>query len=336
MNDRGPPILPTTPPSVSARYLGGDHKDNVRIHRTRVIHLYEADYNLMLGIKWQIALYQAEAFRELNTGQYGSRPRRNAVDPVLIEELQFKISRASRKTFIQTNYDATACNDRIVPNLAMMLSKRFGVPHLNTVTNAKTLQSADYRICTDLGMAETGYKHSDEWPIYGTGQGSGNSPMTWCFLSSILFDCFDTLSYSAQYCRPDRSEPMTIGMVGFVDDSNGQTNNFLQEETDETLPTLLHQLRTNAQVWSNLLGTSGEALELSKCSCHVAVWTFSLHGDPVLINHQTINNSAAIVNDPFTNVEHNLDEVIRVYSTYRLLWNRRTDIRSYGILLTAT
>ena len=58
-------------------------KDNVRIHRTRVIHIYEADYNLMLGIKWRIALYQAEALRKLNTGQYGSRPRRNAYDPVL-------------------------------------------------------------------------------------------------------------------------------------------------------------------------------------------------------------------------------------------------------------
>ncbi len=28
-------------------------------------------------------------------------------------------------------------------------------------------------------------------------------------------------------------------------------------------------------------------------------------------------------------------EVIRVYSPYRLLWNRRTDVRSYGILFTA-
>ena len=27
--------------------------DNVRIHRTRVIHIYEADYNLTLGIKWR-------------------------------------------------------------------------------------------------------------------------------------------------------------------------------------------------------------------------------------------------------------------------------------------
>lgn len=62
--------------------------DNVRLHRTRVIHLYEADFNLALGIKWRMAMYQAEALKVLNDGQYGSRPRRNATDPVFIEELQ--------------------------------------------------------------------------------------------------------------------------------------------------------------------------------------------------------------------------------------------------------
>jgi hypothetical protein len=64
----------------------------VKIHRTRVIHIYEADFNLMLGVKWRVAPYQAEALKQLNEGQYGSRPRRNAIDPVMIEELQFEIS----------------------------------------------------------------------------------------------------------------------------------------------------------------------------------------------------------------------------------------------------
>ena len=47
---------------------------NVKIHRTRVIHIYEADFNLMLGIKWRKALHQSEALKQLNEGQYGSRP----------------------------------------------------------------------------------------------------------------------------------------------------------------------------------------------------------------------------------------------------------------------
>jgi hypothetical protein len=98
------------------------------------------------------------------------------------------------------------------------------------------------------------------------------------------------------------------------------TNNFLQDETEETLPTLLHQLRTNAQVWSNMLGASGGALELSKCSCHVAVWKYSLQGDPVLMNHQTINDSATSVKDSLTNEEHNLD-FLSPYKAHKTLGN---------------
>ena len=98
--------------------------DNVRLHRTRVIHIYEADFNLVLGLKWRMAMYQAEALKTLNNSQYGSRPKRNAIDPVMLEEIQFEISRVSRRMLIQTNYDATSCYDRIIPNLAMVVSKK--------------------------------------------------------------------------------------------------------------------------------------------------------------------------------------------------------------------
>ncbi|KAI2509153.1 hypothetical protein MHU86_5272 [Fragilaria crotonensis] len=57
--------------------------DNVRLHRTRVIHIYEADFNLFLGIKWRAAMHQAEDLRILNEGQFGSRPYRNATEPCL-------------------------------------------------------------------------------------------------------------------------------------------------------------------------------------------------------------------------------------------------------------
>ncbi|KAI2491614.1 hypothetical protein MHU86_22931 [Fragilaria crotonensis] len=92
----------------------------VKIHRTRVIHLYEADYNLALGIKWRSALHQAEDLRRLDDGQYGSRPKRNAKDPVLLEELQYEISRITRKSLAITSYDAMACYDRIIPSVAML------------------------------------------------------------------------------------------------------------------------------------------------------------------------------------------------------------------------
>ncbi|KAI2495020.1 hypothetical protein MHU86_19495 [Fragilaria crotonensis] len=99
--------------------------DNVHLHRTRVIHIYEADFNLALGVKWREAMQKAEDSQALNDGQYGSRAARCAPDPVFIEELQCEISRATRKPVILTNYDATACYDRIIPNLGMLASRKF-------------------------------------------------------------------------------------------------------------------------------------------------------------------------------------------------------------------
>ena len=80
-----------------------------------MIHFYEADYNLALGVKWRTAMHQAEDSQALNDGQYGSRPCRNATEPVFIEELQCEISRATRKQVTLTNYGATASYDRIPP-----------------------------------------------------------------------------------------------------------------------------------------------------------------------------------------------------------------------------
>ena len=115
---------------------------------------------------------------------------------------------------VQTNYDAMSCYDRIIPNLAMLVSRKYGVSKMTTLTNAKTLENAEYRIRTEMGVSTTGYTHSSENPIFGTGQGSGNSPMIWCFLSSVLFNCYDELSHKAIYCHPDKSNELNIGMIG--------------------------------------------------------------------------------------------------------------------------
>lgn len=224
----------------------------------------------------------------------------------MIEELQFEISRLTRRMFLQTNYDATACYDRIIPNLAMLVSRRFGVPKEVTQSNAITLQQAKYHVRTELGLSESYYSHSPEWPIYGTGQGSGNSPMIWCFLSSLLFDCYDLRGHPAVYCNPDWTNQQQVSMIGFVDDSNGQVNSFYDDDTLTNLPELQRKARVNATEWSNLLQATGGALELSKCSYHIAFWKFSIQGAPVLSNiRQEI--TPLQVPDPYTGTWQTLE-----------------------------
>jgi hypothetical protein len=190
-----------------------------RIHRLRVIHIYEADYNLMLAVKWRNAIHKAEDEIIVNEGQYGSRPNRNATDPVFMEEMQYEICRASRKPQVNGKEDATACFDRIIPNCAVLASRAFGVPKQVTAVWAKTLKEAKFHLRTMLGITEEEYSHSEEYPIYGTGQGSGNSPVVWCFISSVLFDSYEEKAHGASYESPDREDTITMFMVGFVDDS---------------------------------------------------------------------------------------------------------------------
>jgi hypothetical protein len=66
---------------------------------------------------------------------------------------------------------------------------------------------------------------------------------------------------------------MTVHMVGYVDDSNGQTNMFDYDvpPTDEEL---LYHATEDAQTWHDVLWATGGALELPKCSYHLLSWTF--------------------------------------------------------------
>jgi hypothetical protein len=136
----------------------------------------------------------------------------------MLEELQFEVSRAASKMFLRLNYDATARYNRIIQNLAMVASQYHGVDKQVTLTNVRTLQHASYHIRTNLGLSESCYSHSEETPIYGTGQGSGNSPMIWCFISSLLYNCYNTQAYPVTYSIPNvpiiypcqRSGPWTI------------------------------------------------------------------------------------------------------------------------------
>jgi hypothetical protein len=62
-----------------------------------VIHLYEADFNLLLGVKWRNIIHHSLDNDTLHPSQYGGLPGRESLIPVFIEEMQNEIARASRK-----------------------------------------------------------------------------------------------------------------------------------------------------------------------------------------------------------------------------------------------
>jgi hypothetical protein len=98
--------------------------------RIRVIHLYEADYNLFLKIQWgsRLVKHGEKHKKGLNDQNFGSRKSRTAMEPVLLRHLSYDLSRQSRTNLATFDNDASACYDRIIVALAMLAARRLRMP----------------------------------------------------------------------------------------------------------------------------------------------------------------------------------------------------------------
>ena len=258
-----------------------------RIHRLRVIHLYEADYSLLIGNAFRRVLHKMEDANLMNPGCYGNRPTRSALDPVLIEVLQLEYSWATRYPHIKFSNDATSCYDRIIPSVSNVLARSYGLHRNVSSIHGDMLQHACYRIKTKLGVSKQYYSHCQDFPIYGTGQGSTSSPNVWAINASTYFNVYDKHCFGATYTNPSLTKTLNLGMTGFVDDNNSQVTG-LPETMSHPLvkgdseQKLIERCSHDAQLWNDILWASGGALEVPKCHYVYLKFQFQSTGKPFL------------------------------------------------------
>jgi hypothetical protein len=95
-------------------------KGNPKINKPRVIHLYEADYNLILKIIWaHKSVWNADEHNKLHEGQAGSRPNQRAIDVVLRKEMRYMYARMTCTSLGTIDNDAKSCFNCILCNIAM-------------------------------------------------------------------------------------------------------------------------------------------------------------------------------------------------------------------------
>jgi hypothetical protein len=253
---------------------------NTKVHCLRVIHIFEADYNLILSLKWRALLKHAKDQNLLNDGQYGSRSDQEAPALPYFEELKTEIAYRSRKPLVNMDNDTSSCYDRIIVSLASLISRKYGQNCRIILINAKTLKEAQYGLKTELRVSEAAYSHCTAFPLHGTGQGSDNSPMIWCLISSTPFDCHQQESYGAVFESPARTVSVAFSIVGFVDDTTCTSNDF--NLSVPLSPNYYNQcMQIDTQLWHDLLWASGGMLELSKWSYHFLFFDFLSNGKPV-------------------------------------------------------
>jgi hypothetical protein len=138
-----------------------------RIDKLRVIHLYEADYNLFLKIFWGRKLvYNSDNTQQLNEGQYGSRPNKKCIDQVIKKVKVYQYAALTRTPMATMDNDAKSCFDRIICALAMLISMFFGITKSLAAVHATTLRYMKYYTKPSLGPSKQYYQHKTKSPIH--------------------------------------------------------------------------------------------------------------------------------------------------------------------------
>ena len=99
-----------------------------KINRLRVIHLYECELNLFIGLYFRKLSQHLEDNNLLNPGTYGGRPNRRAIDPVIIDVTQTEIAMVTRRPLIKCNNDLKQCFDRLMSHLVQLNQQSYGLP----------------------------------------------------------------------------------------------------------------------------------------------------------------------------------------------------------------
>jgi Reverse transcriptase (RNA-dependent DNA polymerase) len=250
----------------------------IRIDKLRVIHLYEADYNLLLKIMWaRRSVWHMVDKKAINNGQVGSRPGHRAIDLVLQKEMMYTYAHLTRTNLGTIDNDATSCYDQILCSLAMSISQYYGMPKNICNVQANTLERSKFKIRTALGDSSTTYQHSTATPIFGTGQGSSASPSIWLMQSSFIMDIYDKMAQGMTMISVNTKKIIKKCIGAFVDDASQFTNT---EHTQQEVLVLQQALKHDAQTWSGLLAAISGKIEITKSFYYILSWAWDKYGIP--------------------------------------------------------
>jgi hypothetical protein len=170
--------------------------------------------------------------------------------------------------------DISACFDRILPSIIALLNRRNGCPITAVAMHAETLKASKYFLKTNIGISETWYSNEIS-PVYGNGQGAGDSPSQWSQESAMLFDLYQDLVDGTTISNRQGKIMAKIPLAAFADDTNLLGNN---DDGKKSKEDMINEAEGAFRHWNGLLNATGHFMELSKCASYISFWDFDDDG----------------------------------------------------------
>ena len=97
----------------------------------------------------------------ISNEQWGGRPNQTALDTACKKLLTLDYARTTYKTIVMFANDATACFDRMVPGVSLLIARTFGVSSSIMECRNATLASLECNIRTGYGDSQETYMEND-------------------------------------------------------------------------------------------------------------------------------------------------------------------------------
>ena len=169
--------------------------------------------------------------------------------------------------------DATACFDNQLRNLIRIATRRLGADSKMTHCQMVTLQEMEHRTRIQQGISTESITHTEETPIYGSGQGSGAGVMNWHGHNEILIAMYDETQPGCEKMSWDNRHVQMQPVVSFVDD-NKLMRGFSPKTT---IPQALAGCTTSINFRRKGLELTGGALAPPKCKLQMLAFDFDTY-----------------------------------------------------------
>ena len=242
--------------------------------KLRIIQLMEGDFNG--GLRYLFGrrlMHYADKMKISSESTYGGRKGKNCHDALARIQLAKERLRIMRTPSIGIDVDASACFDRQLRNLIGPLNRRSGASKEMNVCQTLTLQHMKHHVKIAQGVSEAFFHHTDDTPIFGSGQGSGAGVPNWHSHNETIIATYAEYHNGITMTTPDNEVTVNQNVISFVDD-----NTLMAGCAPDATPEDMYEMSSESLgSWVIVMDFTGGAVELEKCYLSLMAFDFNTY-----------------------------------------------------------
>jgi hypothetical protein len=253
-----------------------------RLHKLRIIQLIKADFNqCLLMLFTKPITHNMDKYKARSPCQWAQRGN-SCTSAVLYKVLQLENARIMHSSMSWMETDFAGCYDRIMPNVALINSRKFGASKTAYQTLGKVWQGLQHHAKTAAGTSDSHYPLEVSSEIRsGARQGSVYATLCWEGITHQIIQILER-QHSAATTNYFTLNVTSRSCNFYVDDAGLICTHNANETTSQNVKRIVldlaKRLQTLTQKYERLVFVTGGALQPPECLWYAITWGWDENG----------------------------------------------------------